>query len=135
LLSVSIGLRRHNHAAGAHHRLGNESGDGVGAFLDDQRVKLGGKPRGKIFLALAVLGKTVMMRAAGVEEAGQRQVEVAMVGRQSGQRSGNDGNAVIALDAADDLLLVRPAERIVEIPDELNLSVVGLRARVAEERL
>src|SRR5262249_31189110 len=41
--------------------------------------------------------------------------------------------AVISLLAADDLLFPRPPERIVHVPDELDLSVIRLRARGAEE--
>src|SRR6185295_4518554 len=38
-----------------------------------------------------------------------------------------------ALAAADDLLLARPAERIVHVPDELDLGVVCFRTGIAEE--
>ena len=46
-----------------------------------------------------------------------------------------DGDAVIALQPADDLLLLRPAERVVEVPDHLDGGVVRLGAGVGEEHL
>ena len=95
---LEIGLRRHDHAAGAHHRLGDEGGDRVRAFLDDQRVEFVGKPRREILLALAVLREAIMMRTAGVQEARQRQVEIAVIAGQPGQRRRHDGDAVIGLD-------------------------------------
>jgi hypothetical protein len=110
--------------------------DRLRTFLDDQRIEFVGEPRGEFLLALAVLREAVMVRAAGVQEARQAgHVEVAMVAGNAGERSGGDGDAVIGLHAADDLFLLRQAARIVEIPDELDLGVVGLRAGIAEEHL
>ncbi len=42
---------------------------------------------------------------------------------------------MIALDAADDLLLLRPAERVVVVPDELDDGVVRLRPGIREEHM
>ena len=53
------------------------------------------------------LREAVMMRAARVQHARDRQVEVEVIVRQAGERGGRDGHAVIGLHAADDLLLVR----------------------------
>src|SRR3546814_3093541 len=75
------------------------------------------------------------MRAVGVQDIGDRQVEIALVERQPGEARRGDGDAVIALDAADDLLLLGPAERIVAIPDHLDRGVVRLRAGIGEEGL
>ena len=55
--------------------------------------------------------------------------------RQAGQAARGDGDAVIGALAGDDLLLLRPAERVVEVPDQLDRQVVGLRARRGEMRL
>ena len=85
-----IGLRRHDHAARAHDGLGDEGRDRVGAFLDDQRVKFFGKPRRELFLAFAVLREPIGVRTAGMQKAGQRQVEIAVIARQAGERSGHD---------------------------------------------
>src|SRR5262249_13960771 len=43
------------------------------------------------------------------------------------------GHAVISLLAANDLLFPRPPERVVHVPDELDLGIIRLRARGAEE--
>ena len=83
---LEIGLRRHDHAARAHHRLGDEGRDRVRPFALDQRFELGGEARGEILLALAVLREAIVMRAAGVQDAGDRQVEIDVVVRQAGQR-------------------------------------------------
>ena len=132
---LEVGVRRHDDATRPHHRLGDERRNRVRAFLDDQRVELGGKPRGEVFLALAVLGEAIVMRTAGVQKARQRQIEIAVVGGDAGQRSRGDGDAMIRLHAADDLLFLRPAKRVVEVPDELDLAVVRLRSGIAEEDL
>src|SRR5215469_9607637 len=42
---------------------------------------------------------------------------------------------MIGFDSADDLFFVRPAERIVEVPNKLDLRVVGFRAGTAKEHL
>ncbi len=130
-----IGFRRHDHAAGAHHRLGDERRHRFRPFFDDQRIELGGKARCELLLALAGFGEAVGLRTAGVQKAGQRQVEIAVVAGQAGERGGDDGDAVIGFHPADDFFLPRPAERVVEIPDELDLRVVRLRSGIAEKNL
>src|SRR4026208_1342274 len=66
------------------------------------------------------LGKAVVMRAGGVEDVPDRQVEVGMDGRQAGQRARGDGYAVIALDPRDDLLLLMAATGVVVVPGQLD---------------
>ena len=95
-----IGARRHEHAAGAHHRLGDEGGHGVGPFALDQRVELFGEPGREGLLALAGLGEPVMMRAVGVQDAGDRQIEIAVIVGRPGEAGAGDGDAVIGLGAA-----------------------------------
>ena len=56
--------------------------------------------RGELLLALAGRAEAVVVRAVGMQDAGDRQIEVAMVVRQAGQAGGGHGDAVIALDAA-----------------------------------
>ena len=130
-----IGPRRHDDAARAHYRLGNERSDRIRPFLDNQCVKFGGEPGGEVFLGLAVFGEAVIMRTAGVQKAAQRNVEIAMIAFKAGQRGGRDGNAVIGLQPADDFLFERKPAGIVEIPDELDLGVVCFRAGIAKEHL
>jgi hypothetical protein len=73
------------------------------------------------------------MRAACVQHARDRQVEIDVVVRQTGERCRCDRHAMIGALAADDLLLVRAAERVVHVPDELHLAVVCFRTGIAEE--
>ncbi len=70
-----------------------------------------------------------------MQKARQRNVEVAMIAREPGQRSGGDGDTVIGLQAADDLFLLRLAARVVEVPEKLDLRVVRLRSGTAEKHL
>ena len=57
-----------------------------------------------------------------------RQVKVFVVVGQAGQAAGGDGDAMVALDPRDDLLLLGPAAGIVVVPDQLDRGVVRLRA-------
>ena len=74
---LEVGLRRHDDAAGAHDRLGDEGRNRFRVLPHDQRFELIGEPRGELFLGLAILGEAVMVRAAGMEEARQGKVEIA----------------------------------------------------------
>ena len=95
--------------------------------------RLVGEARRVLLLALAGLGVAIVMRRVGVADIGDRQIEIAVVGGEAGEARGRDGDAVIALGAADDLLLARPAERVVVVPDELDRGVVRLGAGIVEE--
>ncbi len=130
-----IASRWHDHAAGPHHRLGNEGRDCVGIFGDDHRFELGGEPGRELLLGLALVREAIVMRACGVADVGDRHVEVDLIVGQAGERRRCDRNAVIRFDAADNLLPARPSERVVHVPDKLDLGVVRLRAGVAEEHL
>ena len=63
----------------------------------------------------------------------QRQVEAAMIGRQAGQAAARDGDPVISARAGDELFLLRPPDRVVVEPHELDDAVVGLGPRIGEE--
>jgi len=58
-----------------------------------------------------------------------------VVGGHAGHAGGGDGDAVIALHAADDLLLLRPPAGIVVVPDQLDGGVDGFGAGVGEKHL
>ena len=73
------------------------------------------------------------MRARRMQDAGNRQIKVDLVARQPGERGRSNRDAVIGFLPADDFLFLRAAERIVHIPNELDLGVVGLRTRIAEK--
>ena len=75
------------------------------------------------------------MRAGGVEDPLDRQIEGLVEGGDAGQAAGGIGQAVIAAEPRDHLLLLRPAAQIVVIADQLEIGVVGVRARGAEEHL
>ena len=74
-----------------------------------------------------------MMRRRDMRDETQRQVEAAMIGRQAGQAAARDGDPVISACTRDELLLLRPPDRIVVEPHELDDAVVGLRPRIGEE--
>ena len=132
---LEIALRRHDHPARAHHRLGDEGGHRLRPLGFDEGVELGGQPRRHLALGLAGQAVAPVMRAGDVLDAVHRQVEVAVVVGQAGQRGGDDGHAVIGLAAADDLLLFGPPARVVVIPRQLDLGLIGLRAAGLIEHL
>ena len=84
-------------------------------------------------LGLTFVCEPVVMWTAGVQKTRQRQVKIAVIGRQAGKRSGYHRDTVIGFHPADDFLFLRPAERIIEIPNQLDLRVVRFRAGIAEE--
>ena len=130
---LEIGGGRDDHAARAHHRLGEEGGDGLGSLRQDQALQRIGAARGERLLALPVAPLPPVMRAVGVEEARERQVEPRVVRRHAGYARRRRGDAVIAALATDDLLLGRAADGVVVEPDQLDRGVDRLGARVGEE--
>ena len=69
---------RRDDAPRSHHRLGDEGGDRVGAFVEDQRVELLREPLGKVVLRLAGQRVAPEMRRGQMPDVRERQVEVAM---------------------------------------------------------
>ena len=118
-----------------HDRLGEEGGDGVRAFLDDQLLQVPGAARREILFRLALFGLAVKMRTIRVQEALDGQVEIVVNGRQPRQAAGGDGNSVIGPVAGDDLLFLRSPEGVVVVPDQLDRQIVGFRARIGEQHL
>ena len=131
--ALEVARRRNDHPAGALHRFGDEGGDGVGAIALDQVLELLGQALDEGALALAGQAVTVEVRRADAQHAGQRQIEVAMHHGQPRQRCGRQRHAVVALVPADDLLLGRPAARVVVVAHELERRVVGFRPGVGEQ--
>ena len=130
---LEVARRRQQHAARAHDRLGEERGDGVGAFALDQGLEVGDHAIAERVLALARLGEPVPVRAAGMEEAFERQVPGPVVDGNAGEAGGGAGQTVIAAETRDDLLLRRLPAQVVVVADQLDVGVVGVRARAAEE--
>ena len=75
------------------------------------------------------------MRCRRVADHRQRQVEVRVHAREAGEPAGHDRDTVVAAVARDDLLLLGAAEDVVVVPDDLDLGVVRVGARAAEEDL
>ena len=86
---LPVALRRRHDATGAQHRLADEGADGLRPFGLDHRLELVGTPGGEFTLAHlgAFRGATVVVRRFGMQDAGDRQIEVIMEGRQAGQRA------------------------------------------------
>src|SRR5262249_18886999 len=79
------------------------------------------------------LGPAVIVRALGVPHQRQRQAEVGVHVGFAGHADRGDGVAVIAVAAADDLVLLRSTHGRLVVPSKLDGGVVGLRARTLEQ--
>ena len=132
---LKVGFRRHDHAAGPHHWLGDKGGNRLRILAANELFEFVGQPPRELLFGLPRMREAVVVRTARVQNPRDRQVEIQLVVGQPGERSRRHRDAVIALEAADDLLLARPAERVVHVPDELDLAVVCLRTRGAEKYL
>ena len=66
---LEVAGRRHQHAARAHHRLGDEGGHGLGPFGQDGLLQLLREAAGEVLLRLAGFGIAVVVRAVHVQEA------------------------------------------------------------------
>jgi hypothetical protein len=126
---------RNNHAPCPHDRLGDEGGNRIRPLALDHIVEVLGHAGGELLLALARQRVAVVMRAGGMQDIGDRQVEVGLHIGQAGERARGDGYAVIAAQPRDDLLLLRLGSRIVVVPSELHLHVVGFGARGTKQDL
>ena len=134
LHALEVARRRDDHAAGALHRLGDEGGDGVGAFAARSASSSSCARRSTNCASLSPgSAAAVEVRRADAQDAGQRQVEVLVHRGQARHRRRRRGDAVVALLARDDLLLQRPAAGVVVVAHQLERGVVGLRARVGEQ--
>jgi hypothetical protein len=79
---AKIGLRRHDHAAGAHHWLRDEGGNRLRILLADEFFEfLRQSPREFLF-GLARLREAVMVRTARMQNPRDRQVEIQLIVRQ-----------------------------------------------------
>jgi len=82
---LEVGPRRRDHAAGAHHGLGDEGGHGVRVLALDQRVQALRHPRGEGLLTLARAAVAIVVGAIRVAHHGQRQVEIPVRARDPGE--------------------------------------------------
>ncbi len=130
---VPIRRGRENRAAGAHHGFGDHRRHGVGTLAEDALLERLSHARGECLFALPGLPESIPVRAIDVQDVRDRQVEIAVIVGKPGEAGARDSHAVIPLHPAQDLFLLRAADRIVVIPDQLDHGIVGLRARVHEE--
>ena len=126
---LEIGARWHNHAARAHGRFCPESSDRLRPFIDDIGVQFFREACREIFFRFARLRIVVVMRRTDVMKAParDRRIKKLVIGWQARQRSSRQRNAVIALQARNQLFLLRPANRIIHVPDHLDRAVIRLR--------
>ena len=130
-----VAFRRHDHAARAHDGLADHGGDGVGAFPLDRVGERCHETVAELGLAFSFVAEAVVMRAVGVDDALEGQVELAVVVGQAGERGGHHGHPVVGLHARDDLLLARAPPRVVDVPGQLDLRIVGFRPGRGEQNL
>ena len=123
--------RRHD-AAGAKHWFANESGNRIGPFARDPRLKLSHAMGGEFSFALCCVTAAEIIRRLGVEHLRQGQVELFVKKLQPRQRPSHQPRAVIAAPARYDLLLFRPPQNIVHVPGKLDVGFIGIRAAKAE---
>ena len=129
LLPVAGG-RRHD-AAGAEDRLADEGGDGIRPFARIISSSLS-----------AQWARTLPRSSSGRRGGNSRALRCAGSARGRSKALWKrsrpvsepviDAGAVIAAPARDDLLLLRPAEDVVVVPDQLDVGLVGVRAGEAE---
>ena len=77
---LEIPVRRRDHTARAHDRLGKETGDGLGTLGGDGVLKLFGQTRGELGLGFAGLTFAPIMRAGQVDKPVQGQAKHAVIG-------------------------------------------------------
>ena len=123
--------RRHD-APGAQNRLPDESGDGVGTFAFDQRLKLTYQMRGELRFAHVRVGAAVVIGRVGVDHLCQRQVELLVEQLQPSQRARHQTRPMIATPARDDLFLLGAAKDVVVVPDQLDVGLIRVRTAKAE---
>ena len=84
--------------------------------------------------ALALLGAAIVVRAIGMQDSRDRQVEIRVREREAREAGGRDGHSVVRALPRDDFLLLRTAERVVDVPGELDRGIVGFGTGIREKR-
>lgn len=129
---VPITPGRRYDAAGAEDGLADEGRDRFRTFREDHFLQLVGTKLRELFLAHRAVRAAEIIRRFGMQDRHARQVEGLVEEFEAGQTSGHDAGSVIAAPARDDLLLFRPPEDVVVIPDQLNVGLVGIGAGKTE---
>jgi hypothetical protein len=95
-LEVIVG--RHDHAARALHRLGNECRHGVGPFAKDRLFELVGRGNAETHRGIGV-NEAIRVRRIDVRETGRARLEHRPKRRQSGGAHRRERDAVIRAHA------------------------------------
>ena len=132
---LEVGSGRDDDPTRPLHGLREEGGAGLRALGEDQVLEALRHAGRKRLLALPGLRELVVMGMVGVPEPLQGKVEVGVHEGLAGEAHRRRGRPVVALGAADDLLLLRLADGVVVVPDELDRGVVGLRPGRLEQHL
>ena len=132
---LEIAGRWGDQAAGTHHRFGDKGGNRLRTFANDHVVEFLCQSGRELVLALAIQTLAPEMRRTGVQEPVERHVKTLMGVFDARQARRGQRDTVIGLVAPDDLLLFGSAQRIVVVPDDLDLGVIGFRAGIGEEHL
>ena len=124
-------LGRHDDAAGALHRLGDEGGHGVGALEDDLALQqLGAEPAQ--FGGVLRVGVVVQPGRVDVEAARQQRLVGAAEVAVAVHAHAAKVHAVVALAQADELGAVGLAAQLVVLAGDLQRAFHRVRAAVAE---
>ncbi len=125
---LPISFRRWHNATGAEHRLADKGRNRLRPFGLYQRVEHFRTPRRKVLFAHRAVGAPIVIGRFGMQYRRERKVKSLVEEFQTRERSGHEPRAVIAAPAGDDLLLLRPAEDVVVVPDQLDVGLVGIGA-------
>ena len=129
-----VAVWRHDDAAGALNRLGDERRDLVVAQRADLFFQLIGHADAE-FLGSQRAAFAIPVRLVDVLDARDRQAALGVHALHAAQAGAGHGRAVIAVPAADDYLLLRlPLHRPV-MAHHAHHRVVGLGARAGEEHM
>ncbi len=132
---LEIGRRRSEHTARAHDGLRHEGGHRVRPLGLDQIVQAVGETRREFLFAFSIPAVAVVTGCVRMQDPIDGQVEVVLHQRNRREAAACDGDTVIATLARDDLLLLRPIQRVVVVPDHLDGGVHRLGARVHQKHL
>ena len=124
--------RRHDHAARALHRLGDEGGDRVRALAKNRGFELVGRGHADAHAGIWI-DEAVRIGRVDVEEARHARLEHRPERGQAGRAHRRQRQAVIGAMPRDDLGLVGLALRLPVEPGGLDRAFSGLGATAGEE--
>ena len=127
-----VALRRHDHAAGALDRLGDERGHALGPERLDARREPARRLQPER-LAVHVPAEREPVRALDVLDVRHRAAELSVHRRHAAQRRAGHGAAVVRVEPADHDAPSGLALELPVAPDHPQHRVVGLGAGVREE--